>query len=644
MATTQPDATGVQAEDLQRLLDGRYAHLRRQILDVLGQPEFEPPLATPTAEYRERVRAWMQTIADEGLTAPGFPAEFGGQHDPGANIAGFETIAFGDLSLLVKFGVQFGLWGGAVQQLGTRVHHERYLKPTASLELTGCFAMTETGHGSNVQQLGTTATYDPDAGEFVVDTPTDDARKDYIGNAACHARVAAVFAQLIVAGESHGVHVLVVPIRDENGNVHEGVRIEDCGEKMGLNGVDNGRIWFDHVRVPRDALLGRYGGVNANGVYESPIENPNKRFFTMLGALIQGRVCISGASISAAKTALTIAVRYGLRREQFGPPDEAEVVLLDYRTHQRRLMPLLAKTYALHFAQAELLESFHERHTTGKPSEREQRRLESFAAAMKATSSWHATETIQTARECCGGAGYMSVNRFAALKADTDVFTTFEGDNTVLMMLVARGLLTDYRDDFGELNPRELVMYVAEQAVETVVERLFARKIAQVIADVVPGRDETGDLLARENQLELFRWREAHITASIAQRFKRGIDEGFDPFEVFRAVQNHAVAAAHAHIERVVLEAFARAVDACDDGPVKDALNRLCDLYALHRIELDRGYLQEHGRLTGPRCKAVTREVNRLCDEVRGDGGALVDAFGIPDQVLRAPIGLRDPL
>jgi acyl-CoA oxidase len=237
----------------------------------------------------------------------------------------------------------------------------------------------------------------------------------------------------------------------------------------------------------------------------------------------------------------------------------------------------------------------------------------------------------------------MSVNRFAALKADTDVFTTFEGDNTVLMMLVARGLLTDYRDDFGELNPRELVMFVAEQAVETVVERLFARKIAQVIADVVPGRDETGDLLERENQLELFRWREGHMTAAVAQRFKRGLDEGFDPFEVFRAVQNHAVNAARAHVERVVLEAFAKAVEQCEDGSVKEALDRLCDLYALYQVEADRGFFQEHGRLTGPRCKAITREVNRLCDEVRGDAAALVDAFGIPDPVLRAPIGLRQP-
>jgi acyl-CoA oxidase len=452
-----------------------------------------------------------------------------------------------------------------------------------------------------------------------------------------------VFAQLIVGAQSHGVHVLVVPIRDEDGNPRDGVRIEDSGEKMGLNGVDNGRIWFDRVRVPRDALLNRYGGVNDRGVYESPIENANKRFFTMLGSLIQGRVCISGASVSAAKTALTIAVRYGLTRKQFGPPDGDEVVLLEYRTHQRRLMPLLAKTYALHFAQAELAQSFHESFGRDPSEDRDGRRLESLAAGMKAAASWHATETIQTCRECCGGAGYMSVNRFAALKADTDVFTTFEGDNTVLMMLVARGLLTDYRDHFGELNPRELVMFVAEQAVETVVERLFARKIAQVIADVVPGRDETGDLLERENQLELFRWREGHMTAAVAQRFKRGLDEGFDPFEVFRAVQNHAVNAARAHIERVILEAFARAVDQCQDGPAKEALDRLCDLYALYQVEADRGFFQEHGRLTGPRCKAITREVNRLCDEVRGDAGALVDGFGIPDQVLRAPIGLRDP-
>ncbi len=641
MATASEQAQSFDPSALQRLLDGRYVELREQIREVLCRPEFAPVQALPTGEYRERVLEWAKALAGEGLTAPGFPKDYGGEGDAGANVAAFETLGFGDLSLLVKFGVQFGLWGGAVQQLGTKRHHERYLKPTAALELTGCFAMTEAGHGSNVQQLATTAAYDPDTDEFVLETPDDEARKEYIGNAACHADVAAVFAQLTVAGEEHGVHVFVVPLRDKEGNLCSGVRIEDSGEKMGLNGVDNGRIWFDGVRVPRDALLNRYADVDGDGKYSSPIENPNKRFFTMVGALVQGRVCISGASISAAKSALTIATRYGLRRRQFGPPDEDEVPILEYRTHQRRLMPLLAKTYALHFTQGELREKFHAVFSQDDPPERERRELETFAAAMKATASWHATHTIQTARECCGGAGYMSENRLPALKADTDIFTTFEGDNMVLMMLAAKGLLTDYKDQFGDLDPREMVTFVAGQAVETVVERLFARKIVQVIGDAIPTGDDETNLLDREQQLDIFRWREGHITASVAQRFRRGLSEGYDPFEVFRAVQNHAINAARAHIETVILEAFCRAIEDCEDEAVKTALSMLCDLYVLHNVEEDKGFFQEHGRLSSPRCKAITREVNRLCNEVRQQAGDLVDAFGIPDPVLAAPIGLR---
>jgi acyl-CoA oxidase len=261
---------------------------------------------------------------------------------------------------------------------------------------------------------------------------------------------------------------------------------------------------------------------------------------------------------------------------------------------------------------------------------------------MKATSSWHATNTIQTCRECCGGAGYLSVNRFAALKADTDVFSTFEGDNTVLMQLTARGLLTDYSDHFGDLNPAGLVTFVAGQVVENVIERLFARKIAQVIGDAVASRDEKRNLLDREYQLDLFRWREGHIVASVANRFKRGLDQGYDPFEVFRAVQDHAVNAARAHMDTLTLEAFISAIDDCEDEQLRTVLNLVCDLYALQNVEADKGFFQEHGRLAAPRCKAITREVNRLCNDMRQQAGALVDSFGIPDEILAAPIGLRE--
>jgi acyl-CoA oxidase len=643
MAASDPPPGPLEPAKLQALLDGRYADLREQIRGVLGEPEFAPVIALLTAEYRERVLAWAQELATRGLTAPGFPVAYGGQADFGANVAAFETLGFGDLSLLVKFGVQFGLWGGAIQQLGTERHHERYLRDIASLELPGCFAMTEAGHGSDVQHLRTTATYDGERDEFVIETPGPEDYKEYIGNAARDGRMAAVFAQLIVGGEQHGVHTLVVPLRDAEGTVLPGIRIEDSGEKMGLNGVDNGRIWFDSVRVPRDALLDRYGAVDAEGVYSSPIENANKRFFTMLGTLVQGRVCVSGASISVAKSALTIATRYGLRRHQFGSDGEPDIPILDYRTQQRRLMPLLAKTFALHFAQGELAEMFDRVMSTPDADEQDRRHLESLAAGMKATSSWHATETVQTCRECCGGAGYLAVNRFAALKADSDIFTTFEGDNTVLMLLASRGLLTGYKDHFGELNPRELVTFVAGQAVETVVERLFARKIVQVIGDAVTRNDEDRHLLDSAYHLELFHWREGHITASVAQRFKRGLDEGHDPFEVFRAVQDHAADAAKAHMDTVLLEAFHAAIERCTDASMADVLQLVCNLFALHNLEAGKGFFQEHGRLASPRTKAITREVSRLCNEVRQLAGELVDAFGIPDAVLAAPIGLRNP-
>jgi acyl-CoA oxidase len=641
MTATQEPVRGFDPAILQRQLDGRYAELRNRIREVQCRTEFAPVVALPTAEYRERVMQWARAISAEGLSVPGFPARYGGEDDPGANVAAFETLGHGDLSLLVKFGVQFGLFGGSIQHLGTEQHHERYLRAIGTLELPGCFAMTEAGHGSNVQQLRTTAEYDPATQEFVINTPDDSARKEYIGNAARDGRMATVFAQLIVNGESRGVHALVVTLRDEQGGLMPGVRIEDDGEKVGLNGVDNGMIWFDHVRVGREALLNKFADVSPDGVYSSPIENSGKRFFTMVGTLVQGRVCVSAASISAAKNALTIAVRHGLVRKQFGPPDAGyEVPLLDYRTHQRRLMPLLAATYALHFAQQELSERFHSVFSRPEADDRERRQLESLAAGMKARTSWHAMQTIQTCRECCGGAGYMAVNRLGILRNDIDIFTTFEGDNTVLTMLAARGLLTDYAQEFGNLNPVEMVTFVASQAVEVVTERTFARKIAQVVGDFVPAGSDAGNLLDREEQLELFRWRQGHIVASVAQRFRRGLGEGHDPFEVFRAVQDHAVDAARAWIHTTTLEAFCRAIEACAEPDVRRVLELVCDLFALQNIEADKGFFQEHGRLSSPRTKQVTREVNRLCNEVRQVAGPLVDAFGIRDEVLGAPIGV----
>jgi len=638
LGTFDPGVSKV--ELLRRFRDGEHADMRDHGRAILSRPEFSPVTGLPMEQHRARALAQAKALAEKGLTTVSFPEGYGGSHDVGGSIAAFEMIAYGDLSTWVKCGVHFGLVRGAILYLGTEKHHERYLRGIATIELPGCIVMTEAGHGSNVQGLRTTATYDVATGEFVIDTPDPSATKDFIGNSARDGRIGIVFARLIVGDVDHGVHALAVELRDQHGQVTEGITIEDCGEKLGLNGVDNGRITFDRLRVPRDALLDRYAQVSPDGEYTSAIENPNQRFFTMIGILINGRVSITGAGIRASESALTIAVRYGLARRQFGRPGGEEELLLDYITHQRRLLPALAGSYALHFAQEALVAEFHRAFTEADYPEADRRRFETLAAGLKVAASWHAGATIQACRECCGGAGYIAANRFAALKADTDPFTTFEGDNTVLLQLVAKSLLTGYKDQFGELDPLGMVAFAAGQLYETLMERTAVRAFVGRVVDELATtiRDEDVDRLDRAYQLGLLRWREEHQTAALARRLKRGVDGGSDPYGVFTDCQDQAVILAKAHIDRVVLEAFDVAIARCEDEAVKDTLNRLCDLHALHTIERDRAWFLEHGRMSAPRAKAITRAVNRLCRQVREDAGMLVEAFGIPENLLGAPI------
>ena len=262
------------AEHLRNALDGRWRDVKNAVRAELSTEVFRPHYTPNTVIARAKVAEQMKIMAAAGAAEDGFRKEHGGNGDVGAAVIRIEMLAMSDLSLMVKAGVQWGLFGGAIENLGTERHHKAYVQRIIDLDLFGCFGMTETGHGSDVQSLETTATYDPATEEFVINSPTPSSRKDYIGGAAETARVSAVFAQLITGGETHGVHCFVVPIRDEDGNDLPGVTTSDCLYKGGLPGVDNGRIMFDNVRVPRENLLNKYADVAPDGTYSSPIENP----------------------------------------------------------------------------------------------------------------------------------------------------------------------------------------------------------------------------------------------------------------------------------------------------------------------------------------------------------------------------------
>ncbi|HMZ13853.1 MAG TPA: acyl-CoA dehydrogenase [Mycobacterium sp.] len=624
------------AAHLRNALDGRWRDVKNKLRAELATEVFRPHYTPNTVIARTKVAEQLAIMAAHGAAEDGFRKEHGGNGDVGAAVTQIEMLAMSDLSLMVKAGVQWGLFGGAIENLGTERHHKAYVRRIIDLDLLGCFAMTETGHGSDVQSLETTATYDPATQEFVIHSPTPTSRKDYIGGAAETARVAAVFAQLITGGECHGVHCLVVPIRDEDGNDLPGVTTSDCQYKGGLPGVDNGRIMFDQVRVPRENLLNKYADVAPDGGYSSPIENPNRRFFTMLGTLIRGRVTVGGSAAAAGRVALDIAVRYGLQRRQFSAPDdEGEVVIMDYLVHQRRLLPLVARSYALQFAQNELVARLHDLQTADSPDAEEQRELESRAAGLKAANTWHASTAIQEAREACGGAGYLAENRLIALRADTDVFTTFEGDNHVLTQLVAKELLTAYADDIRGMSPVEWVRFAANFAGDRVLKRTAAETIMQTILDTRQDNEEEGSLFNRGTQVKMFEDRESYLLSSVARRLQ-GKSKEMSAFDAFNAVQDHVLHTAKAHIDRIVLEAFVAGIDACEEEEARRVLGMVCDLYALSVIEDDKAWFIEHRFLSTERAKAVTRGINERCRTLRPHAQDLVDGFGIPESLRYA--------
>jgi acyl-CoA oxidase len=342
----------------------------------------------------------------------------------------------------------------------------------------------------------------------------------------------------------------------------------------------------------------------------------------MLGTLVGGRIGIPRSALAAAKSGLAITIRYSDQRRQFGPEGGSEIPILNYRMHQRRLFPNLAQTYALHFALRYLTQRFID-----KASE-EMQEIEALAAGLKAYTTWHTTATLQECREACGGKAYLSENRIGTLKNDTEVYTTFEGDNTVLMQLVAKSRLSVFRKSISELDSMGKVSYVWQQT-----KIVLSEKNPFVTRDT-----SDSHLLDPAFHINAFYYREQKIVLSAAKRIKKLIDSGLDAYDAFNVAQHQMIDVAKAYLDRVILEQFLTKIETIDDASAKAMLVKLAQLFALYKMEENKAWYLENNYLETVKTKAIRKMVNQLCWEIRPDAVALVDAFGIPESCLGAPI------
>ncbi len=552
-----------------------------------------------------------------------------------------------------QFGLHKSMYIATLRNMGTEEQRKAFLEPALRFETIGCYAQTELGHGSNVQGLETTATYDDETQEFVLHSPHLSSAKWWIGGLGRSADHAVVMAQLIVKGKRKGPHPFVVPIRDvKTRELLPGRIIGDIGSKMGYQTTDNGFMLLEHVRIPHFNMLAGLAQVDLQSAVYHPPQNAALNY----GTLTFIRANIVREARTVLMRAATIAIRYCAVRRQFadrdapkygedGKPIENQV--LDYTLVQNRLFPVLAQAFAFHYTARFMFDLYNENMTNIQSGD-----LSLLADTHASSSGLKSLCTISAAwaiegeqnrsfkffelyadlnflpktecRRACGGHGFSLSSGLGHFYSDYLPNATWEGDSYMITGQTTRYLWKMMRQLKKE----------PEQAPKNVTTEYMARYLKN--REATASIRFVGDLYDPIFFTRAFGHRAAYLvekTLHLRDQARRS----------FNSLQVEIFNCSKAHSEYLVIRNFSMAIlndkELNSQPALRQIVQRLYLLYACKTMFDNAAEFMSSGFLSGEQYHLLQAKVQELLVEIRPQAVALVDGFALPDYLLDSALG-----